>query len=61
MALLEPDRDGLVPEATVLLAEAYAHGGRTADAAALLAPLHAAGYRHPDFLAVLERFPALLP
>jgi tetratricopeptide (TPR) repeat protein len=60
VALLEPDRDGLVPEATVLLAEAYAHGGRTADAAALLAPLHAAGYRHPDFLAVLERFPALL-
>ena len=61
VVLLEPDRDGLVPEATVLLAEAYAHGGRTADAAALLAPLQAAGYRHPDFLAVLERFPALLP
>lgn len=61
VALLEPDRGGLAPEAAVLLAEAYAHQGRTADATALLAPLHAAGYRHPDLLAVLERFPALLP
>jgi hypothetical protein len=60
VALLEPDRDKLAPEAAVLLAEAYAHGGRTDDADAVLAPLHAAGYRHPDFMAVLGRFPALL-
>ena len=59
-AQLGPDRLRLSPEAATLLAEAEARRGRTAEAAALLAPLHSAGYRHPDYLAVLDQFPALL-
>ena len=60
VALLEPARELLSPEEGGLLAEAYARTGRLDEGAALFAPLHAAGYRHPDFMAVLDRFPALL-
>ena len=60
VALLEPARGRLAPEEAGLLAEAYARTGRLEEGAALFAPLHAAGYRHPDFMAVLDRFPALL-
>lgn len=60
VALLEPARTGLSPEEAGLLAEAYARTGRLREGAALFAPLHAAGYRHPDFMAALDRLPALL-
>lgn len=60
VALLEPARTGLSPEEAGLLAEAYARTGRLGEGAALFAPLHAAGYRHPDFMAALDRLPALL-
>lgn len=53
--------EALSPEEAGLLAEAHARTGQPEAAAALVAPLHAAGYRHPDFMAVLEDFPALLP
>jgi tetratricopeptide (TPR) repeat protein len=59
-ARLEPYRDNLAPEDSVLLSEAYAHSSRPEQAAALLIPLQAAGYRHPNYLALLEQFPALL-
>ena len=59
IARLGPVQAGLSPEESTLLAEAYAHGGPIEPAAALTTPLYASGYRHPDFMAVLDRFPAL--
>jgi tetratricopeptide (TPR) repeat protein len=59
VARLGPAQATLSPEESALLAEAHAHGGRIEQAAALTTPLYASGYRHPDFMALLERFPAL--
>jgi hypothetical protein len=47
------------PEGGALLAEAYERSGDTREAAAIVSRLHRGGYKHPDFLALLEEFPAL--
>lgn len=49
------------PGAQALLAEAYVRTGEEALARAIVAQLHSAGYRHPDFMALLDRFPQLRP
>jgi len=47
------------PEAHGLLAEAYQRIGKREKAQAIVAKLYATGYRHPDFLTLIEEFPAL--
>ncbi|MBP6596373.1 MAG: TIR domain-containing protein [Arenimonas sp.] len=60
ITLLGAARVQLGPDAQTVLAEAYAHSGQTAAARAIATQLHAAGYRHPNFMALLGRFPNLL-
>ena len=59
LGLLGPMQLKQGPEALSLLAEAYQHTDKPAEAAAIVEHLYAAGYRHPDFMALLEEFPAL--
>jgi len=53
----DPKRNG--PEALTILAEAYQRSGKNGEARRIVTKLYAAGYRHPDFLALIDEFPAL--
>ncbi len=60
ITLLGAARVQLGPDAQTVLAEAYAQSGQEASARAIAAQLQDAGYRHPNFMALLGRFPNLL-
>ncbi|OGT59332.1 MAG: hypothetical protein A3E01_12340 [Gammaproteobacteria bacterium RIFCSPHIGHO2_12_FULL_63_22] len=47
------------PDALTILAEAYFHIGKQGEAIAIITQLFDAGYRHPDFLALLDKYPDL--
>ncbi len=59
ITLLAPTAAKQGPEALALLAEAHERVGKHRVASAIVERLYAAGYRHPNFLALLEEFPAL--
>lgn len=60
-SMLAPLASKQGPEALTLLAEAYQQTAKVREAAAIAEKLHAAGYGHPDFLALLEKYPELMP
>lgn len=57
--LLEAHSGKHGPETLTILAEAYLRTAKLSEARSIATRLYTAGYRHPDFLALLEEYPAL--
>ncbi|HBK90858.1 MAG TPA: hypothetical protein DDZ68_04205, partial [Parvularcula sp.] len=54
-------RERSTPEAQAILAEAFVETGKVEQASSLTLEIYAKGYRHPDFVALLDKFPNLIP
>jgi tetratricopeptide (TPR) repeat protein len=59
LALTAAKNENETPEGLVCLAEALLQTGKKAEALEMTTTLHRTGYRHPDFMALLERYPDL--
>ena len=60
IAILEPGKKKLGPEALLLLGEAYIKTSQSSKARDIATNLFEAGFRHPDFVALLKANPDLL-